>query len=410
MDIVFEGDKTILKNKIFILDEVNNGVVIDKENVAIVMALYYEDEMEQYISYLSVIPPQIHVFIVSSSKSVLEAGTNLQSKHKNLYVIEKENRGRDLSALLVAFRPYIEKYDYLCFLHDKKSKHKSLNEDLSFWVENLWGNMICSEDYISQAIELLRTNKYGILLPPKPIGEYMDSMYTDPWDNDFENVVELAHALQLNMSIDREDKEHVSLGSVFWCKTAVLEKLFAHNWKYTDFPEEPMPNDGTISHAIERIFGFVAMDAGYDVGVIVNTTYASKVLTILQNKLKYTYEWLWKNMGIKNTYQLSEYQKEKECVARLFAKGQVYLYGAGDYGIQYLQKLKTWGYMPSGFVVSDGEKSGEKIQGLSVKKLSEVERENNAVFIITTNPATQEEIALNLERKGFMDYYKAACI
>ena len=171
-----------------------------------------------------------------------------------------------------------------------------------------------------------------------------------------------------------------------------------------------MPNDGTISHAIERIFGFVAMDAGYDVGVIINATYASKVLMILQNKLEYTYEWLWENMGIKNTYQLSEYQKEKECVAKLFAKGQVYLYGAGDYGIQYLQKLKTWGYMPSGFVVSDGEKSNEKIHGLSVKELSEVKRENNAVFIITTNPATQEEIALNLERKGFMDYYKAACI
>ena len=66
--------------------------------------------------------------------------------------------------------------------------------------------------------------------------------------------------------------------------------------------------------------------------------------------------------------------------------------------------------MPSGFVVSDGEKSNEKIHGLSVKELSEVTRENNAVFIITTNPATQEEIALNLERKGFMDYYKAACI
>ena len=47
-----------------------------------------------------------------------------------------------------------------------------------------------------------------------------------------------------------------------------------------------MPDDGTISHALERIFGFAAVDAGYKVKTIMNAQYASKLITILQEKLQ----------------------------------------------------------------------------------------------------------------------------
>ena len=42
-----------------------------------------------------------------------------------------------------------------------------------------------------------------------------------------------------------------------------LEKLLGHEWKYENFPAEPLPWDGTVLHAVERIYGFCAQDAGY---------------------------------------------------------------------------------------------------------------------------------------------------
>lgn len=401
--------KVILKNQVLILENDNDDIAIKSERAAIVMALYYKDDMSYYFSYLSIIPEDICVYVISSNEEILQQAKCLMTRHKNLHVLEKENRGRDLSALLVTFSPYIREYDYLCFLHDKKQKHASMADDLSLWIENLWGNMIFSEKYIRKVITLLRNENYGVLLPPKPIGTYNDSMYTEPWDNNFENVRQLAQVIHLTKDITREDKEFVSLGSVFWCQTRALEKLFAYSWSYTDFPEEPMPDDGTISHAIERIFGFVAMDAGYETAVIMNPRYASKMVMILQDKLQYTYEWLWDKVGIKNTYQLSKYYEEKEIISKIFTQGQVYLYGAGDYGVQYLQKLKVWGYRPKGFVVSDGKRTRECICGLPVKELSEIEVKKDDWFIITTNPGLQEVLASNLEKKGYINYYKATC-
>jgi lipopolysaccharide biosynthesis protein len=397
-----------LENQVIELDTENE--IIGMEKVAVVMALYYKSDMKKYLTYLSCIPKHIQVFIISSNQLILTEVAKLKTKYKNLNVLEKDNRGRDLSALLVAFRPYIKDFGYLCFLHDKKSKHISLNEDLNFWIENLWGNMLYSDAYIRKVISMLRDEEYGLLLPPKPIGIHNDSFYADPWDNDYENVVQLAHMLHIEMPVRREDVDLVSLGSVFWCRTNVLQKVFTYNWEYTDFPEEPMSDDGTISHALERIFGFAAVDAGYKVKTIMNAQYASKLITILQEKLQYTYDWLWKKEGVKNTYQLSKLQEEKTIVSKIFEKGEVYLYGAGDYGIQYLKKLLVWGYKPKAFVVSEGQRKNDVICGFKVYELSEVENDINAGFIITTNPGLQEILSLKLEQKGIFRYYKGICL
>ena len=49
-----------------------------------------------------------------------------------------------------------------------------------------------------------------------------------------------------------------------------IEKIFEYAFKGEDFPAEPMPVDGTISHAIERIWPYVAQEAGYYSAHILN--------------------------------------------------------------------------------------------------------------------------------------------
>lgn len=332
-------------------------------------------------------------------------------KRERVHFERKENRGRDLSALLVAFAPYMPRYRYLCFLHDKSAKHDYLKEDLSFWIKNLWGNMVSSGGYMLNVIDMLENRGYGALFPPKPVGEYMDAFYIDPWNNNYENVRSLAEELGIGSDISRRDAGMVTLGTAFWCRTDALEKLFGHGWKYENFPDEPMPDDGTVSHAIERILGFVALDAGYKIGTVMNAEYAAWLADLLQSKMEDTYRWLWENIGVKNTYQLERFDEEREKTAQMFeGHEKIFLYGAGFYGERYLQRLLFWGYRPYGFVVSDGRRERAELCGYKIYELSEVAGMGDYGLIITTNPDLQNEIARELERNKTVEYYSAVVV
>jgi lipopolysaccharide biosynthesis protein len=52
-------------------------------------------------------------------------------------------------------------------------------------------------------------------------------------------------------------------GSMFWARTAALKPLFDLGLRWEDYPEEPIAQDGTILHGIERLFGIIPEQIGY---------------------------------------------------------------------------------------------------------------------------------------------------
>ena len=56
---------------------------------------------------------------------------------------------------------------------------------------------------------------------------------------------------------------------------------FDFGWKYEDFQKEPYKIDGTISHAIERLYCIVAQDEGYFSATVMSDDYARTELTNL---------------------------------------------------------------------------------------------------------------------------------
>lgn len=176
--------KRYSKPKIHILDSRSSieqkDVNIAKERVAIVVNLYYTDSMEFCVQYLSELAAvQYHIYIFSSNNEILEKTCSIFTNQENVFVLPKKNRGRDLSALLVSFRPYLEKYEYVCFTHDKKAKNLRLESDTKFWMRNMWENLLASRKYVEQVLLLLQ--EYGALLIPKPLGKFMNEFYRNPW-------------------------------------------------------------------------------------------------------------------------------------------------------------------------------------------------------------------------------------
>src|SRR4051794_24828825 len=53
-------------------------------------------------------------------------------------------------------------------------------------------------------------------------------------------------------------------GSMFWARSAALRPLLDLHLSFDDFPAEAGQTDGTLAHAIERLYFLVCEQAGFD--------------------------------------------------------------------------------------------------------------------------------------------------
>lgn len=375
---------------------------------AVFINLFYDDSWERYVAYVENIPDKISIYICTSNPSLLNKAAEIVSNRKNITWLEKENRGRDISALLITFKEIMIRYEYVCFIHDKRASFCYLEEDVSFWIENMWGNTLGSTDYIYEVLRLLERDNIGLLVPPEPFGKHFNDWYTNGWKKNYDNTVWLASDLGLDADISK-DKTPMAIGTVFWAKSDALKKLWQRKWKYNDFPDEPLPLDGAINHAIERILPFVAQDAGYDTGVIMGQTYASRLLLRLKGCVTNTYDFLRKKMYMNFEHQLYSYDELKSTIERYFHEcGKVFIYGAGTWGMEFLGNLKFWGYRPDGFIVSDGHRRCCVCEDIKVYELGEIDIDEKCGIFIAVNYDLQREVEEQLLEKGFHNYYKLA--
>ncbi|MCI8550466.1 MAG: rhamnan synthesis protein F [Lachnospiraceae bacterium] len=252
----------------YILDSDKSSVdpdITSRHRTALLYHFYYEDLLEECFHYASAMPPEADIYITTGSlekKKLLEQ--KLSVLPNAVRVILVNNRGRDVSALLVGARDIVKQYEYVCFVHDKKVNYFKPLSQGSSWAYHCFENLLQSRPFVQNVIGLFEENpRLGFLTVPPPIhGKYYPTLCLE-WANNYEHVVELADKLDLHVPMERGKEPIAAIGSMFWFKTAALKKLFDVEWGYEDFPEEPLADDGTISHAIERIHSFVAQDAGY---------------------------------------------------------------------------------------------------------------------------------------------------
>ena len=371
------------------------------KKIAVFINLYYEESAFYYDKYLSHLPKDIDVYIISS-KYFFED----YAKKRNFIFLKKENRGRDVSALLVASRNYLSKYEYICFIHDKKSPHYNNNKLVDDWIKNMWENVLPFTSFVSNLISTFENNEnLGLLVPPEPMFNEWSAYGKGLWGEDFANTVVLAKKLNVHANID-PDYEPITIGTVFWCRPKALKKLFDYNWKYEDFPDEPMPVDGTISHALERIIGYVAQDAGYDVGTVVSASYALEDYI----NLRYNYRdimYSFSQKGVSSSFTGWENAIERENrISNLFKEHKsVYIYGAGKVARKFLLSVLSLNLIPTGILVTNKEADKDKLLDIDISDfdVADLDVENDFV-IIAVGKQTQNEIIENLKKRNIKNY------
>ena len=247
------------------------------KKVLIIAHLHYDDIWEYAFNYLKNVPKSIDILITTNSYDKKEffeekIANNLEN---NVNVIKIEPRGRDMASLLVGAFDIVKDYDYFCFMNDKKSQGKEFVTVGATFRDILWENNLASPDYINGIIKEFDDNpSLGLIVPPRVYhGPYFYSYVNNYWASFYDEVINLLDKMNINSKISKNSPP-LSIGNCFWAKYDALRPLFDLNWDYEDFPEDPLPADGTVNHALERIPGYVAASKGYYTKFVMTDEYA----------------------------------------------------------------------------------------------------------------------------------------
>ncbi len=266
------------------LENSNIDNIIRERKIALVMHLYFLDLLEDSLKWASSMPEEADVYITTNTEEkkneIEQVFERLKCRHLEVRVIE--NRGRDVSSLLVGVKDVIEEYDYVCFVHDKKTaqlKPGSVGEGFAY---KCFHNTLDNAIFVKNVIGLFENNpNLGILSPPAPNhGDFYPTLGHE-WSTNFKNTEELAKKLGITVPMD-EKKEHLApLGTMFWFRPKAMKPLYDYNWDYKDFPPEPNSTDGSLLHAVERIYPYAVQHAGFYPGMVMADRYAQIEFTNL---------------------------------------------------------------------------------------------------------------------------------
>lgn len=295
---------------------------IDKK-IALVMHIFFEDQIDYCIKYAASMPLDADVLITTCSpqnvKTIKEMSKTLNPR--NVTVVQIENRGRDVSALLVAAADFVQKYDIVCFAHDKKSQQMlpyTVGESFSY---KCFENILGSSSYVSNIISRFQNEpKLGMLMPPPPNHAGYYGILGTEWGNNFDNTVRLAKELNIKSVFDITKEPISPLGTMFWFRVDALKPMFNKQWKYTDFPKEPNGYDGTILHAIERLYGFSCQSMGYYSAWCMNDHFAAIELTNYHFMLREISLKIYSTIGHQHVFNMAEYNLASQLSLRKVIK------------------------------------------------------------------------------------------
>lgn len=388
----------------------NNYTILDtdyyfckKYDAAVIIYLYYYEQLDIYTHYIMGIPSEVDIYVITPVERIISEIKRITGNERVRFILRR-NHGRDIAALLISGKELFNKYQYVCFVHDKGCKEKTSSMEVRLtkeWIKTLWDNTVYNAAYIYNILGQFDKDKsIGLLLPPEPIDLKFRS-YRSLWCDDYKNTVELANKLKLSCDI-QEEKPPISIGTAFWCRTVALHKLFDHNWQENDFPCEPVPIDGTINHAVERIFPFVAQDAGFKSTTVMSDVYAANRIGQYDKLVRSCFEIL-KDEGssISEPKDICVYLRRKKKTQEIFRRfPTIYLYGAGRIGMTALSQMRKWGYQPKAFIESSPTK--EEYEGLPVLAVESIKKDHSAGIIVCAKD--YEPLKEMLDQYGLQNY------
>ena len=236
-----------------------NGVWKKTRDTAAIIHIFFADLLPEIVDLVRNLSDSCDYFLTVPSDQP-ELIKNVIDQFPNAYILPVENRGRDILPFLDVLSEIIPLgYKYLLKLHTKKTLHR---DDGAAWRKDVFAKLAGSPVTVAAARKAFELDpKLGILGPKEHV---LDSRF---YIGGNKKLIE-----ELNRRLEFENYSALPFpfvaSTMFWARVDIFKPLIDAKIMPEEFPEEPLPPDGTLAHALERFFGLLAIEQGYSVRVI----------------------------------------------------------------------------------------------------------------------------------------------
>lgn len=249
---------------------------------ALFLHLYYMDGLKEAYHYAEATPEYADLyFTTNTQEKAEEIARYMEPLGRRTTVVVVENRGREYAGFFIGLREYVKDYEYIGIAHGKKSRYEKPYIIGDSFAYHCFENTLASQAYVSNVLATFEENpRLGLLVPPTPSHAMYYTTIGREWRGNYPAMVQLLKDWQIKAPTDPTKPPVAPLGGFFWFRSKALQSLFDREFTYDMFPEEPCTAvDGTIMHVLERIYPFVAQDAGFYSAWVMSDRYAAMQLT-----------------------------------------------------------------------------------------------------------------------------------
>lgn len=226
--------------------------------VGVVIHCFYPELLGELYDHLANIPVEFDVVVTNASGEAIPAPEGLANM-KNFACFEVDNHGRDIFPLVqLVNAEVLNPYELILKVHTKRSawreEHTDFNESGDAWKDQFLSDLLGTPERVADILDAFAADHALGLITAT--GNVVGKKY---WGGDQRIVEQLMRRIEMAIG---PDALRFAAGSMYWVRGFVLQGLRAFNLVADDFDEEAGQVDGTTAHAIERIIGIVAEEAG----------------------------------------------------------------------------------------------------------------------------------------------------
>lgn len=249
--------------------------------VGVHLHVFYVDVARELLRRLAATGVQAELVLTSDTQAKLnQVVGHLQGVEPRLPVRHTEvvvNRGRDMLPWMLV-GSILSEYDIAGHFHTKKTE----------WSDSWFGGSWMSElmdaliDTADQVVGVFEGNpRLGVVIPDIPY-VYKMKPRGDAWGQNRGLCAALWKKMGRVEAIDFEtlDIPIMPFGNMFWYRPAALDPVFEMGLSASDFDPEPLPVDGTLAHALERMHVYVGWSQGYDFRIVIRDRHVRSTMDL----------------------------------------------------------------------------------------------------------------------------------